>query len=201
MVSGHGERRIRFGSSLPRAGLEPVRSIAHRIREHQTHECLITGLRVEYLHDTLACRTLFATHYHELAQLAASLPRLRNYNVLVRELADEIVFLHKIAPGNAERSYGIHVARLAGVPGSVLARATAVLGTLEKGHDLSNVPAAPVAAPDVTRPIPLPTPATPPRVESPKPKIVQPPEAPRRKSKPQAATGPSLFGDGDDMPF
>ncbi|WP_010043898.1 DNA mismatch repair protein MutS [Gemmata obscuriglobus] len=155
----------------------------------------------EYLHDTLACRTLFATHYHELAQLAASLPRLRNYNVLVRELADEIVFLHKIAPGNAERSYGIHVARLAGVPGSVLARATAVLGTLEKGHDLSNVPAAPVAAPDVTRPIPLPTPATPPRIEPPKPKIVQPPEAPRRKSKPQAATGPSLFGDGDDVPF
>ncbi|MDY3562502.1 DNA mismatch repair protein MutS [Gemmata sp. JC673] len=155
----------------------------------------------EYLHDTLGCRTLFATHYHELAQLAATLPRLRNYNVLVRELDEEIVFLHKIAPGNAERSYGIHVARLAGVPGSVLARATAVLGTLEKGHDLSNVPAAPVAVPDVTRPIPLPTPATPPRVEPPKPKIVQPPEAPRRKSKPQAATGPSLFGDGDDVPF
>ena len=75
----------------------------------------------EFLHGTVGCRSLFATHYHELAQLATALPRLRNYNVLVRELDTEIIFLHKIAPGNAERSYGIHVARLAGVPEAVLA--------------------------------------------------------------------------------
>ena len=58
----------------------------------------------EYLHDAVGCRALFATHYHELAQLATALPRLRNYNVLVRELDNDIIFLHKIAPGNAERA-------------------------------------------------------------------------------------------------
>lgn len=147
----------------------------------------------EYLHDTLGCRALFATHYHELAQLAATLPKLRNYNVLVRELADEIVFLHKIAPGNAERSYGIHVARLAGVPESVLKRATVVLGTLAREHDMSGVPAAPVI---VQAPAPA-VPVAPP----PKPKVVQPPEAPKRKPKPQATAGPSLFGDTEDVPF
>src|SRR5262249_42361348 len=68
----------------------------------------------EYLHDQAGCRTLFATHYHELAQLAGKLPLLRNYNVLVREWQDEVVFLHKIAPGSTDKSYGIHVARLAG---------------------------------------------------------------------------------------
>jgi DNA mismatch repair protein MutS len=85
----------------------------------------------EYLHDQVGCRTLFATHYHELAQLAAKLPGLRNYNVLVREWQDEIIFLHKIAPGSADKSYGIHVARLAGVPEEVLSRAKEVLAELE----------------------------------------------------------------------
>jgi DNA mismatch repair protein MutS len=85
----------------------------------------------EYLHDRAACRALFATHYHELARLADRLPGLRNHNVLVREGADDIVFLHKIAPGSADRSYGIHVARLAGVPHEVLERAEEVLGKLE----------------------------------------------------------------------
>src|SRR5262249_52288729 len=78
--------------------------------------------------------TLFATHYHELAQLAEKLPRLRNYNVLVREWQDEIVFLHQIAPGSADKSYGIHVARLAGVPEEVLDRAQEVLTELETRH-------------------------------------------------------------------
>jgi DNA mismatch repair protein MutS len=134
----------------------------------------------EYLHN-MGCRALFATHYHELAQLSAALPRLRNYNVLVRELDTEIIFLHKIAPGNAERSYGIHVARLAGVPEAVLKRATAVLESLEKQHELP-VSAAPSAPQNG--------------------KVVQPPEAPRRKPKlkPQVS-GPSLFGDSDDVPF
>jgi DNA mismatch repair protein MutS len=88
----------------------------------------------EHLHDRLGCRALFATHYHELAQLAGQLPGLRNYNVLVREWQDQIVFLHKIAAGSADKSYGIHVARLAGVPEEVLDRAKEVLAELEAHH-------------------------------------------------------------------
>jgi DNA mismatch repair protein MutS len=87
----------------------------------------------EFLHDEVGCRAFFATHYHELAQLAETLPDLRNYNVLVQESADDIVFLHRLAPGHADRSYGIHVARLAGVPRLVLERAEVVLKTLEAG--------------------------------------------------------------------
>jgi DNA mismatch repair protein MutS len=85
----------------------------------------------EYLHDQVGCRTLFATHYHELAQLAEKLPGLRNYNVLVQEESEGIVFLHRIAPGSADKSYGIHVARLAGIPADVLERAREVLAELE----------------------------------------------------------------------
>jgi DNA mismatch repair protein MutS len=88
----------------------------------------------EYLHDQAGCRTLFATHYHELAQLDETLANLRNYNVLVREWQDDIVFLHKIAKGSADKSYGIHVARLAGVPDEVLERARRVLHQLETRH-------------------------------------------------------------------
>jgi DNA mismatch repair protein MutS len=94
----------------------------------------------EHLHDHPGCRALFATHYHELAQLADSLPRLRNYNVLVREWQDDIVFLHKIAPGSADKSYGIHVARLAGVPPEVLERARQVLADLEAHHLSTSAP-------------------------------------------------------------
>ncbi len=85
----------------------------------------------EHLHNRVGCRALFATHYHELARLAGTLDGLRNYNVEVREGDGEIVFLHQIAPGSADRSYGIHVARLAGVPREVLDRAEQVLGELE----------------------------------------------------------------------
>jgi DNA mismatch repair protein MutS len=88
----------------------------------------------EYLHDEVGCRALFATHYHELAQLAEKLSALRNYNVLVKEWQDDIVFIHKIAPGSADKSYGIHVARLAGVPKPVLERAQDVLTELETRH-------------------------------------------------------------------
>jgi DNA mismatch repair protein MutS len=94
----------------------------------------------EFLHNVIGCRTLFATHYHELAQLAEELPELRNYNVQVRELAGAIVFLHKIAPGNTDKSYGIHVARLAGVPEAVLSRAEEVLAELEAHHHLDARP-------------------------------------------------------------
>jgi DNA mismatch repair protein MutS len=86
----------------------------------------------EHLHDVVRCRTLFATHYHELIDLESSLPKLRNANVAVREWKDEVIFLHQIAPGGADRSYGIHVARLAGVPGDVLRRAQEVLRQLER---------------------------------------------------------------------
>ena len=88
----------------------------------------------EYLHDKIGCRSLFATHYHELAELAEKLPNLRNYNVLVHEGPDGIVFLHKIAPGSADKSYGIHVAQLAGVPQEILSRARQVLSELESRH-------------------------------------------------------------------
>jgi len=85
----------------------------------------------EYLHDQIGCRALFATHYHELAQLAGKLPGLRNYNAVVLEGEEEITFLHKMEPGSADKSYGIHVARLAGVPEEVLSRAREVLAQLE----------------------------------------------------------------------
>jgi DNA mismatch repair protein MutS len=88
----------------------------------------------EHLHDRVGCRTLFATHYHELVELEKTKPRLGNANVAVRESGGEIVFLHRIVPGGADQSYGIHVARLAGVPGDVLERAREILAFLEKQH-------------------------------------------------------------------
>ncbi|MDB5345030.1 MAG: mutS 2 [Schlesneria sp.] len=88
----------------------------------------------EYLHDVISCRTLFATHYHELTQLTQSLKQCVNWNVAVREEADDVIFLHKIIPGSAHKSYGIHVAQLAGVPRPVLDRAKVILQTLESDH-------------------------------------------------------------------
>ncbi len=88
----------------------------------------------EHLHDTIGCRTLFATHYHELVDLEKTKRQLRNANVAVREEGGEIVFLHRIVPGGADQSYGIHVARLAAVPEAVLGRARAILAFLEKQH-------------------------------------------------------------------
>jgi DNA mismatch repair protein MutS len=96
----------------------------------------------EHLHDHVGCRTLFATHYHELVDLENSKSRLRNANVAVRESGGEIVFLHRIVPGGADQSYGIHVARLAGVPASVLDRAREILAFLEKQHLVEQKPAA-----------------------------------------------------------
>ncbi len=93
---------------------------------------------VEHLHDQVGCRTLFATHYHELTDLERSLARVRNLNVSVREWQDDVVFLHKIVPGAADKSYGIHVARLAGVPREVLERSKQILSRLEQDHQDSN---------------------------------------------------------------
>jgi DNA mismatch repair protein MutS len=185
----------------------------------------------EYLHDVVGGRSLFATHYHELAQLAGSLPRLRNYNVEVRELDREVIFLHKIAAGNADKSYGIHVARLAGVPEPVLTRAEAVLGSLETRHQLpteltsplrGEVAAQPRVGGGATVAVEVtPHPNPPPqggREQSPEPPAAEPPaRKPRRKpaAEPQAVepperakpkrkpepSGPTLFGDAADPPF
>lgn len=89
---------------------------------------------VEHIHDKLEARTLFATHYHELTQLEKSLPDVRNYNVAVKEWDDNIVFLHRIVQGGADKSYGIHVARLAGIPVEVNERAKDILNQLEADH-------------------------------------------------------------------
>jgi DNA mismatch repair protein MutS len=89
---------------------------------------------VEHLHDRIGCRTLFATHYHELTDLEQSLSGVKNLNVAIREWEEEVVFLHKIVPGAADKSYGIHVARLAGVPREVIERSKDILAQLEDEH-------------------------------------------------------------------
>jgi DNA mismatch repair protein MutS len=94
----------------------------------------IAWAAVEHLHDRNRCRALFATHYHELTALAAKLDHLACYTMRVKEWQGDVVFLHEIAPGAADRSYGIHVAKLAGLPAAVIARAEQVLATLEKGE-------------------------------------------------------------------
>jgi len=86
---------------------------------------------VEYIHNQIGAKTLFATHYHELTELAGRLPRLRNFNVAVREWNDQVVFLRRIVPGGTDKSYGIQVARLAGVPREVVDRAKVILANLE----------------------------------------------------------------------
>jgi DNA mismatch repair protein MutS len=115
----------------------------------------------EHLHNALGCKTIFATHYHELVQLADELVAVRNYNVGVREVGDHVLFLHRLQPGGADRSYGIEVGKLAGLPEPVIARARDVLRLLEgeaermvptltsggptgaRGSRRPNVPAAP----------------------------------------------------------
>ncbi|MGI9141300.1 MAG: DNA mismatch repair protein MutS [Gemmatimonadaceae bacterium] len=92
----------------------------------------------EHLHDKVQCKTIFATHYHELTQLDEQKPAVRNYNVAVKETADRVLFLHRLEPGGADRSYGIEVGRLAGLPAQVLARAREVLKSLESGHIVSS---------------------------------------------------------------
>ncbi len=86
----------------------------------------------EHVHDRIGARTLFATHYHELAQLAQVCDAVRNLNVAVREWQNEVVFLHRVVPGATDRSYGIHVAKLAGVPAEVLERSRDILQHLEE---------------------------------------------------------------------
>ena len=99
----------------------------------------------EHLHDRVGCKTMFATHYHELMQLPERLQHARNYNVAVRETGETVVFLHRLEPGGTDRSYGIHVAQLAGLPDGVVRRAREILGTLEGDHRV--VPGAPPEGP------------------------------------------------------
>src|SRR5262249_36002455 len=121
-------------------------------RGTSTHDGLALAWAItEHLHDAVGCRALFATHYHELAQLEGRLVGLRNRHVAVHEGEDGITFLHRVAPGPAGRSYGIHVARLAGVPPAVLERAEQVLTELE-GKSEAEAPRVLVPA---TRPGPL----------------------------------------------
>jgi DNA mismatch repair protein MutS len=101
---------------------------------------------VEHLHDEIGCRTLFATHYHELTELADRCAGVANLNVAVREHRGQVVFLHQIVAGAADKSYGIHVAQLAGVPRSVNDRAAVILSELEQQQH--------GAAPTIVSPLP-----------------------------------------------
>jgi DNA mismatch repair protein MutS len=92
----------------------------------------------EHLHDAIGARTLFATHYHELVALAEARPRVRNVSVAVREHKSEIVFLRRVVPGGANKSYGIDVARLAGLPRTVIGRAREIMAKLEGGAQLGS---------------------------------------------------------------
>lgn len=115
---------------------------------------------VEHLHRDPARgpRTLFATHYQELTQLEKHLPRLRNFSVAVKEWNDEIVFVRRVIPGAADRSYGIQVARLAGLPLSVIDRAKTILAKLESDDTEVSLPAAQSQAkPKKKTPSPKPT--------------------------------------------
>jgi DNA mismatch repair protein MutS len=109
----------------------------------------------EHLHERVGCKTIFATHYHELVQLADELVAVRNYNVGVREVGDQILFLHRLQPGGADRSYGIEVGRLAGLPPAVITRARTVLALLE-GEAEHLVPGLASGAP-VSKPRTAPT--------------------------------------------
>ncbi|MDX2429509.1 MAG: DNA mismatch repair protein MutS [Bacteroides sp.] len=96
----------------------------------------IAWAMVEYIHEQASgkAKTLFATHYHELNEMAAHFPRVRNFNVSIKELDDRVIFLRKLVPGGSEHSFGIHVARMAGMPKSVVHRAGEILEELEKSH-------------------------------------------------------------------
>ena len=94
----------------------------------------IAWATLEHLHEVNRCRCLFATHFHELTALASKLDHLGNASMKVREWQNDIIFLHEVSPGPADRSYGIHVARRAGLPASVVARAQQILDLLERNE-------------------------------------------------------------------
>jgi DNA mismatch repair protein MutS len=114
---------------------------------------------IEYIHNAprLRARTIFATHFHELTKLSESLPGIRNYNVAVTEQGSEVIFLHKIVPGAADRSYGIHVGQIAGLPKPVISRANEILTKLEteskNGSKNENIPISQLALFPETNPL------------------------------------------------
>ena len=114
----------------------------------------IAWATIEHLHEVNRCRALFATHFHELTALAAKLPRLHNATMRVKEWQGDVVFLHEVMPGAADRSYGIQVAKLAGLPSSVIERAKIVLAELEVGgtQDAAEGLRRPAAVPGRDRP-------------------------------------------------
>jgi DNA mismatch repair protein MutS len=115
---------------------------------------------LEALHNSLRCRSIFATHFHELAGLTGELPRLAPHSMRVREWKGEVVFLHEVAPGAAGRSWGVHVARLAGVPAPVVRRAASLLSALEaRAGRLTDAAALPLFAAAGAAPEPAPRPA------------------------------------------
>jgi DNA mismatch repair protein MutS len=127
----------------------------------------IAWATIEHLHENNRCRALFATHFHELTALASALPRLRNVTVRVKEWHGDVVFLHEVAPGAADRSYGVAVAKLAGLPAGVIERAKVVLAKLEAedrtGPTRALIDDLPLFA---ARPPPSPAPAAPLREET-----------------------------------
>jgi DNA mismatch repair protein MutS len=109
----------------------------------------------EHLHDAIGCKTVFATHYHELTQLAEERAAVRNYTVAVREVGDEVLFLHTLIAGGADRSYGIEVGRLAGLPPAVVSRARVMLRLLEAEHHVVQSGAASREAARAAEQLPL----------------------------------------------
>jgi len=145
---------------------------------------------LEALHSGLRCRTLFATHFHELADLGASLPRLRAHTMKVREWKGEVIFQHEVVPGAARRSWGVHVARLAGVPEPVVARAARLLASLEREHARS-APKLPLfeALERAPEPVEGPGQEAPGQEE-------RGPEAPRQEAPGPGVSGPGVTGPG-----
>ncbi len=121
----------------------------------------IAWATLEHLHEVNRCRALFATHYHEMTALAGRLPGVGNATVAVREWQGEVIFLHEVRPGAADRSYGVQVARLAGLPPAVITRAKDILHRLESGEAnrekarlIDDLPLFAAAAPPPTAPVP-----------------------------------------------
>ena len=133
--------RMRRGMTLTRGELLKLALLASENRAAAALARTFPGgtqAVVEHIHESpkLGCRTLFATHYHELTALSERLPRVRNQRVEVLEEGESVKFLHRVVPGGADRSYGIHVAAVAGLPSAVIARARQVLGELERQRPL-----------------------------------------------------------------
>ena len=103
----------------------------------------------EYIHDQSKAKTLFATHYHELNEMTKSFDRIKNYNVSIKEVGKKIIFLRKLKPGGSAHSFGIHVARMAGMPSRVIQRANAIMTKLEKDHSSDELTASLTAKDDV----------------------------------------------------